>query len=67
MPISKLGPNKFRVAHFEMRTLPQITFKGLPTGVTAKVFDASRAAFTVQFEPETIAVEKFEYELSVEP
>jgi hypothetical protein len=62
----KLGPNKFKVTHEEMRSVPRILFRELPEGTIATISDASKTGFTVQFEPATIKIEKFGFELSAE-
>jgi hypothetical protein len=58
--VIELQPNSFRVIYpVPMRAPPNLTFKGLPAGVSAEVSDKSEISFTVSFLPASIPVKTF--------
>jgi hypothetical protein len=64
----KLGPNLYRVIYpVPMRITPNITFTGLPSGVTANFNESTNIGFTVIFFPLSIPVDHFGLTASAEP
>jgi hypothetical protein len=58
--VIELEPNFFRVIYpVPMRVPPNLTFNGLPPGVSAEVSDKSEISFTVSFLPTSIPVKTF--------
>lgn len=58
--VVELEPNSFRVIYpVPMRAPPNLTFTGLPAGVSAEVSDKSEISFTVSFLPTSISVKTF--------
>ena len=58
--IIELEPNTFRVIYpVPMRAPPELTFSGLPVGVSPHVLDKSTISFTVTFLPLSIPVKTF--------
>jgi hypothetical protein len=58
--VIELAPNSFRVINpAPMRGPPNLTFTGLPEGVSAVVSDKSEISFTVSFLPVSIPVKTF--------
>ena len=62
-----LGANSFRVLFaVPMRIPPELSFQGLPAGITATVTEKSKFGFTVIFTPNTIPVPKFGFTAGAE-
>lgn len=62
-----LGANTFRVLFAApMRTPPELTFQGLPSGTTATVTEKSKFGFTVVFVPSAVPVGNFGFMASAE-
>ncbi|HQS82565.1 MAG TPA: hypothetical protein PKV42_08890 [Thiobacillus sp.] len=62
-----LGANTFRVLFAgPMRIPPQLEFKDLPAGASAKVIEKSKFGFTVVFEPISVPVTQFGFTASAE-
>jgi hypothetical protein len=58
--VIELAPNSFRVIYpVPMRTAPELTFTGLPEGVSAVVSDKSEMSFAVSFLPTSTPVKTF--------
>jgi hypothetical protein len=58
--VIELEPNFFRVIYpVPMRVPPNLTFTGLPAGVSAEVSDKSEISFAVSFLPTSIPVKTF--------
>ena len=58
--VIELQPNSFRVIYpVPMRAPPNLTFTGLPVGVSPQVSDKSEISFTVSFLPTSIPVKTF--------
>jgi hypothetical protein len=58
--VIELAPNSFRVIYpVPMRVPPNLTFTGLPEGITTVVSDKSEISFAVSFLPTSIPVKRF--------
>jgi hypothetical protein len=66
--IIELQPNSFRVIFpVPMRVPPELTFRDLPSGVSAEVTDKTEIGFGVSFLPLSIPVKTFNFSASAEP
>ncbi len=60
--ILNLAPNIFKVLFaVPMRIPPNITFTGIPNGITPQFIEKTKFGFTVKFEPQHIAISSFDF------